>query len=98
MRIFVRLEVFESIKEVGEIRKLREAAAVQLDKIRKSGKLELGIVAADGRLPMMLLNVDSAAELMDLLGNVFIDHFKIESHPVVSFDELGKFFAAHPPE
>ena len=46
---------------------------------------------------MFIFNVESAADVMELLGNVFIDNFKVEIHPIVGFKELAKFFEENPP-
>ena len=97
MRIFVKAEAFETIISDEEVTRLRDAVGRQIKKIMGSGKLELGWVAADARSPMFIFNVDSAAELRDLLGGVILDHCKVETHPITSFEELGKFFAEHPP-
>ena len=46
---------------------------------------------------MFIFNVESAVEVMELLGNVFIDNFKVEIHPIVGFEVLAKFFEENPP-
>src|SRR5258708_29186125 len=96
MRILVKAVVFDPITEAPAIKRLREQVGAQIQKIVKSGKLELGWVAVDSRMPMFILNVNSSSEVMGLLGSVFIDNFKIELHPIVSLEELGKFFKDYP--
>ncbi len=97
MRIFVKAEAFETITSDVEVGRLRQAVGKQIEKIMKSGKLESGWVATDARSPMFIFNVNSASEVMDLLGSAFVDHRKIETHPIMSLEELGKFFQEHPP-
>ena len=97
MRMFVKAEVFETITTDEEVARLRDTVGQQIKKIMESGKLELGWVAVDARSPMFIFNVDSAAEVLELLGGAFVDHFKIETHPIISLEELAKFFAEHPP-
>lgn len=97
MRIFVKAEVFDTITSNEDIGRLRQMVARQMKRIMESGKLELGWVAGDARMPMFILNVNSGAEALDLLGGAFVDHFKIESHPILTLEELSKFFQEHPP-
>ncbi len=98
MRIFVKTEVFESISSEEEIAKLRQGFGRQIEKIMASGKLEMGWVVADGRMPMFIFNVDSAMEVMDLLGNAIIDHCKVETHPIISLEDLAKYFKENAPQ
>ena len=44
----------------------------------------------------MLDGIESAAQLMELLGSEMLDNFRIESNPVASFDSLAEFFKKHP--
>jgi hypothetical protein len=97
MRFFVKTEVFNTITSPADVTRLRGAVAAQIEKIARSGKMEMGFVAADARMPMFILNVDSAMAVFSLLGSIFVDNFKIETHPIVGLGELGKFFAENPP-
>lgn len=97
MRIFVKTEVFETITRDEEVARLREAVGRQMQRILKSGKLESGWVSAVSRSPMFIFKVDAPTEVMDLLGCAFIDHFRIEAHPIISLEELGRFFETNPP-
>ena len=76
--------------------RVRKATLFALDGM-DSGKLELGWVATDARSPMFIFNVDSAAEVQNLLGSAFLDQFKMETHPIMSFEELAQFFVEQPP-
>lgn len=42
-----------------------------------------------------MLNVASEVEAFELLGDI-ADFAVIETHPLVPFETLGKFFAEHP--
>lgn len=97
MRMFVKAEVFPTITTKEEVTHLREAVGKQIKKIMDSGKLEAGWVCGDARMPMFIVNVESGGELMRLLGSIFVDNFKIETHPIFDFEELGKIFAEYPP-
>ena len=40
----------------------------------------------------MLVDIDSPAELRELLGFTMLDHFHVETHPVITAEELAEFF------
>jgi hypothetical protein len=44
----------------------------------------------------VVLNVASEDEAFEVLGDI-ADFAVVETHPLVSFETLGKFFAEHPP-
>ena len=96
MRVFVKTEVFDTITGDEAVTRLREAVGRQIGKIVESGKLELGWVATDSRSPMFIFNVDSAGDVLDLLGGAFVDNCKIETHPIIALEDLAKFFEEHP--
>lgn len=93
MRYFVRATVFESIVRDEDVAIVRERFASQLKKIRESGKLTEGGIFADGRGGIFILDVSSAVEVFDLLGTAIVDHFNVETHPLITFDELMEFFS-----
>ena len=96
MRIFVSTEVFETITTIEEVTRVRQAVVQQIKKIMDSGKLELAWAAADARRAMFIFNVDSAVEVRELLDGAFLDHFKVETHPITSLEEAVKFIEEHP--
>jgi hypothetical protein len=93
MRFFVKAEAFESIVRYEDIKVAREDFAKQLHHIHESGKLVAGGIYADGRGGVFILSVDSAQELFHLLMPGIIEHFRIESRPLVTFDDLFSIFA-----
>ena len=92
MQVFVKFELFQTITERDEILEVRERVGQQLQKIQASGKVKAGNIFADARGGFFLLDVQSSQEVSDLLGSPFLDHFQIETHPVITFEQLGEFF------
>jgi hypothetical protein len=91
MRFFVKLVAFDSIHG-AEDAEVRKVTGEQLQKIIASGKMESGGAFGDGRAGYMVLNVNSPAELRDLLGLPYLINFNIESHPLMTFEEVLGFF------
>jgi hypothetical protein len=82
---------------VGEaVPKLRADVATAMERIGKSGKMQAGGIMGGRRMAFCLLEVATAAELLELLGTEIIDNMQVETHPIISFEELGAFFAQHP--
>ena len=92
MQVFVKFEVFETITNREEILQLREKVGKQLQKIQASGKMKAGSIFVDARGGFFLFDVQSSEEVLDLLGSPFIDHCRIETHPLMSYQKLGEFF------
>lgn len=92
MRILATFKVFDTITRYEDIQKLREGIGRQVGQIVESGKLVEGGITGDGRGGFLLLDVSSGAELQSLLGEGLLDTCHVETHPVVSFKELGEFF------
>ena len=93
MKFFVKFEAFESIVGDEETKLLRKSVGEQIQKIQESGKLVEGEVFVGMRGGFFLFdNIDNAAELEDLLGLKMHEHFKMETHATISFEELGEFF------
>jgi hypothetical protein len=91
MRLFVEFVAFESIHGPEDV-VVRKAIGEQLQKIIASGKMESGGSFGDTRGGYMILNVNSPAELRELLGLSYLAHFHIESHPLMTFEEQLAFF------
>jgi hypothetical protein len=51
---------------------------------------------ADNRQGFVVLNVASEEEAFMLLNEI-ADFCVMETHPLISFETLGKYFAEHPP-
>ena len=96
MRILITFEVFETVKGDDEVKRVREAANMQLQQVQNSGKLVEGGMFGDIRGGFLLLDIDKTSDLYELLGSAILDNCRIESHPVLSFRELGEFFESHP--
>jgi hypothetical protein len=96
MRFFVKFEVFETVTGDAEIKRIREAAGRQIQQVQNSGKLVEGGMFGDKRGGFLVLDIDKSSDLYELLGSAILDNCHIESHPVLSFEELGEFFKKHP--
>ena len=96
MRIHASLEVYHSITDKDAIPRLREQAGATLQEIMSSGKVESAGIFPGIRGGYFVLNVDSADELLDLLGNG-VEFFRVTWNPVVSPEKLGEFFENNPP-
>jgi len=95
MLFLVIAEARDSI--VGDlVPMLRADVGKAVKRIGESGKLQTGGVCAGRRKLFFLLEMESAAEILELLGGELIDNANVSVDPVLSFEELGKFFAKHP--
>ena len=97
MEVFVEFKVFDTIHQQEDVLALRQAVGRQLQQIQGSGKVKETRAFSDVRGGFMLVEVDSPAELRDLLGGAMIDHFHIETHPVTTVEELAEFFEREAP-
>ncbi len=96
MRFLVKFEVFETITNDADVKRLREAAGRQIQHVQSSGKFVEGGMFGDKRGGFFVLDLDKSSDLYDLLGGALLDNCRVESHPVLSFEELGEFFKEHP--
>ncbi len=96
MRFFVKFEIFETLTSESDVKLVREAAGRQIQLVQNSGKLVEGGMFGDQRGGFLVLDIDKSSDLYELLGGAILDHCHIESHPVLSFEELGEFFKKHP--
>ncbi len=96
MRFLVKFEVFESITGDAEVKRIREAAGSQIQYAQDSGKVVEGGMFGNKRGGFLILDIDKSSDLYELLGGAILDNCHIESHPVLSFEELGEFFKKHP--
>jgi len=96
MRILITFEVFESVTGDDEVKRIRKAVGSQIQQIQNSGKLVEGGMFGDRRGGFLLLDIDKASDFYELLGGALLDNCRIESHPALSFKELGEFFGSHP--
>jgi hypothetical protein len=96
MQFLVIAEARDTIVGDAAVRRLREDVGRAIGRITASGKLRAGGVLAGRRMPFLLLEVDSAEELMALLGSELIDNMQCDVYPVAPFEYLQQFFADHP--
>ncbi len=96
MRFLIKFEVFESVTGDAEVKRVREAAGRQLQQAQNSGKLVEGGMFGDQRGGFLLVDLDKTPDFYELLGGSILDNCNVESHPVLSFDELVEYFKTHP--
>jgi hypothetical protein len=92
MEVFVKFEVFDTIYDREVVLALRQAVGQNMQRIQQSGKVKEFRAFSDARGGFMLVDVDSARELRELIGFTMLDHFHIETHPVTTAEELAEFF------
>jgi len=92
MRLLITLKNFETIIKPDDVKRLREMIGKKMQEIQDSGKLIESGVFADDRGAFLLVDVESASELTQLLFPLH-DVCRIETHPVYSFEELSKLFS-----
>ena len=92
MEVFVKFEVFDTIYDREDVLALRQAVGRQIQQIQESGKVKEFRAFSDARGGFMLVDIDSPVELRNLLGSPMVDHFHLETHPVITAEELADFF------
>ena len=75
MEVFVKFEVFDTIYEREDVLAVRHDFGKQIQKIQQSGKLKEFRAFSDARGGFMLVDIDSAGELRELIGFTMLDHF-----------------------
>ncbi|MDX1372780.1 MAG: hypothetical protein R3321_09940 [Nitrososphaeraceae archaeon] len=97
MRFLVTTEVFETIHKQDDLKRQADLISSQIKTIMNSGKLVIGGQFSDKRGHFFVIDVENELELLELLSRNFLDSCKVESHPIVSFEDLFAFFERHPP-
>jgi len=92
VRLFVELEVFKTVIGDEDITRVRERFGTQLRKIMASGKMVSSGFFAGKRGGYLILNVDSAEEVVELLG-IMIEYFQIKVHPVMPLEKVPELFS-----
>jgi hypothetical protein len=95
MRLYVGFTAFQTYIEPADIGRLRAKVGEKVQAWQQAGKLETGGIFAGNRKGFVVLDVASEDEAFELLGDI-ADFAVVETHPLVSFETLGKFFAEHP--
>ncbi len=80
----------------ADIGRIRAKFGEKMQEMQRAGTLETGGIFADSRQGFVVLNVASEDEVFMLLGEI-ADFCVMETHPLVSFETLGRYFAEHPP-
>jgi hypothetical protein len=96
MRLYLRFTAFQTYTDSADIDRLRAKVGGKVQEWQQAGKLETGGIFAGNRAGFVVLNVASEDEYFELLGDL-ADFAVVETHPLVSFETLGKFFTEHPP-
>ncbi len=91
MRFLVIAKVFDTIASEQEEKRAKQIVVEKIQKLTNSGKLIEGGNFVDARAGFWLLDVASAPELWELLYPLH-KCYHIETHPIQSWEELGKGF------
>lgn len=92
MKFYVKAILSDAIFRPDDVIETRRVINEQLRILHNSGKLLAGGMIADGRGAVFVINVDTSIELLRLIGPAFLDRCNIESHALLSFDEIEEFF------
>jgi hypothetical protein len=95
MRLYVGFTAFQTYIEPADIGRLRAKVGEKVQAWQQAGKLETGGIFAGNRKGFVVLDVASEDEAFELLGDIAA-FAVVATHPLVSFETLGKFFAEHP--
>jgi hypothetical protein len=82
MRLYCGFKAFETLISPNDVGRLRAKVGGKVQEWQQQGKLESGGIFAGNRQGFVVLNVDFAV---------------VETHPLVSFETLGSFFAENQP-
>ena len=96
MRMIANFRVYESITDRDAIPRLRRLAGEMVQRFTETGKIESAGIIPGIRGGFFVLSVDSADELLELVGDAH-ELFDVSFDPVVSIEALGEFFDSHPP-
>jgi len=93
MKYYVKFDCLGKMSEGSpeQILKGQELIGRQIEHIEKSGKMKDGGPLLGTRGGYFILDVNKPAEILGLLGRVFLENFNIEIHPVLSFKEMSEF-------
>ncbi|MGZ5471879.1 MAG: hypothetical protein ACXWE0_09415 [Nitrososphaeraceae archaeon] len=96
MKFLVTTEVFETIHKEEDLRRQAELIKSQIKTIINSGKFLTGGQFADKRGHFFVIEAANELELLELLNRNILDSCKVESHPIISFEDLFGFFEINP--
>lgn len=95
MRLYAGFTVFQTLIEPAAINRARAVFGEKMQAMQQAGKIESGGVFAGRREGFMVLNVDSEDEAFTLLAEL-ADFCDFETHPLASFETLGKYLEQNP--
>jgi hypothetical protein len=96
MRLYVGFTAFQTYVDPADVGRLRAKVGEKVQEWQQAGKFETGGIFAGNRQGFAVLDVATEVEAFELLGDL-ADFAVVETHPVVDFETLGKFFAEHSP-
>jgi hypothetical protein len=91
MRCLVSFELFPHVYDRSGILDVRRQAGEAIQRLLGTGKVESSGIRLGRRGGFFVTEITDTAEFMDLLGEM-VDYARFEIEPLVSFDELGKYF------
>ena len=96
MRIIANFRAYQSITGRDAIPRLRQLAGEMVQRFMETGNVESSGVIPGIRDGFIVLNVDSAEELLELVGDAH-EVFDVSFNPTAPLEALGEFFQSHPP-
>lgn len=93
MLFLVLTEARDSIVGHAAVTQLRTDVGAAIKRVTASGKMQAGGILGGKRGAFMLLEMEKATDVLELLGGEIIDNMKVDVYPIVSFEEIGQFFA-----
>ena len=92
MKFLVTWKLFETITQ-EQAKPMREGMGQEMEQMFASPKiLDVGGFADARGLYMILDDVNSADEILEILGPEILDNGYVESHPIVSVERMGALF------
>ena len=88
MQLLVQFQVLDAVIGVDSVAHLRSVVQDRFGKIQESGKVVSSGIFAKCRGGYLVLNVAGSAGVLNLLGSAMVDHFRNNSHPVVSLARI----------
>ena len=94
MQLFIELEVFDTVVKDEDIRHVRNVFGKQMQKITASGKMDANGFFTEKRGGYMILNINSAEEVAELLGPM-LEFFHFKVHPVMPLEKVPELFGKY---
>ena len=96
MRVIGNFRGYPSTTGKDALPRLRQLAGEMVHRFMESGKVKSAGIIPGKRGGFIVLEVDSAAELLELVGDAH-EIFDVSFDPTVPLEALGEFFQSHPP-